>query len=358
MKGELQIRGVSKSYGDVRAVRDVSLDVAPGQFVTLLGPSGCGKTTLLRLVAGFEQADAGAIAISGRDVTRMPPHKRPVNTVFQQYALFPHRTVAGNVGFGLEIEGLARSEVEDRVARALELVRMRDLGQRAISEISGGQKQRVALARALVLEPDVLLLDEPMAALDPRLRKGMQVELKNLQERLRITFLFVTHDQDEALVMADRIAVMSAGRIEQIDGPEELYEQPKTRFVADFLGVSNIFRGTVRERDGALVTVRTDGGLDLLARDDGGYREGAPVSVGLRSEKISLVEAHPNRFDGVIDDEIFLGDWTDWRVRVGAEVLSVGEGNVLARGRKRGDAVTVSFPPDALLRLEETERPA
>jgi spermidine/putrescine transport system ATP-binding protein len=358
MKGELQIRGVSKSYGDVRAVRDVSLDVAPGQFVTLLGPSGCGKTTLLRLVAGFEQADAGAIAISGRDVTRMPPHKRPVNTVFQQYALFPHRTVAGNVGFGLEIEGLARSEVEDRVARALELVRMRDLGQRAISEISGGQKQRVALARALVLEPDVLLLDEPMAALDPRLRKGMQVELKNLQERLRITFLFVTHDQDEALVMADRIAVMSAGRIEQIDGPEELYEQPKTRFVADFLGVSNIFRGTVRERDGALVTVRTDGGLDLLARDDGGYREGAPVSVGLRSEKISLVEAHPNRFDGVIDDEIFLGDWTDWRVRVGAEVLSVGEGNVLARGRKRGDAVTVSFPPDALLRLEEPERPA
>jgi spermidine/putrescine transport system ATP-binding protein len=358
MKGELQIRGVSKSYGDVRAVRDVSLDVAPGQFVTLLGPSGCGKTTLLRLVAGFEQADSGAIAISGRDVTRMPPHKRPVNTVFQQYALFPHRTVAGNVGFGLEIEGLARSEVEDRVARALELVRMRDLGQRAISEISGGQKQRVALARALVLEPDVLLLDEPMAALDPRLRKGMQVELKNLQERLRITFLFVTHDQDEALVMADRIAVMSAGRIEQIDGPEELYEQPKTRFVADFLGVSNIFRGTVRERDGALVTVRTDGGLDLLARDDGGYREGAPVSVGLRSEKISLVEAHPNRFDGVIDDEIFLGDWTDWRVRVGAEVLSVGEGNVLARGRKRGDAVTVSFPPDALLRLEEPERPA
>jgi spermidine/putrescine transport system ATP-binding protein len=358
MKGELQIRGVSRSYGDVRAVRDVSLDVAPGQFVTLLGPSGCGKTTLLRLVAGFEQADAGTIAISGRDVTRMPAHKRPVNTVFQQYALFPHRTVAGNVGFGLEIEGLARSEVEDRVARALELVRMRDLGQRAISEISGGQKQRVALARALVLEPDVLLLDEPMAALDPRLRKGMQVELKNLQERLRITFLFVTHDQDEALVMADRIAVMSSGRIEQIDGPEELYEQPKTRFVADFLGVSNIFRGTVRERDGDLVTVRTDGGLDLLARDDGGYREGAPVSVGLRSEKISLVEAHPNRFDGVIDDEIFLGDWTDWRVRVGAEVLSVGEGNVLARGRKRGDAVTVCFPPDALLRLEEPERPA
>jgi spermidine/putrescine transport system ATP-binding protein len=353
MKGDLQIRGVSRSFGDVAAVRDVSLEVPHGQFVTLLGPSGCGKTTLLRLVAGFEQADSGTIAISGQDVTSMPAHKRPVNTVFQQYALFPHRTVFGNVAFGLEIDGLAKSEVVDRVARALELVRMKDLGGRRTSEISGGQKQRVALARALVLEPDVLLLDEPMAALDLKLRKEMQVELKNLQERLRITFLFVTHDQDEALVMSDRIAVMNAGRIEQLDAPEALYEKPRTRFVADFLGVTNLFQGRVTGRRDGHVVVRTPGGLELLAADDGGWREGAPVWLGLRPEKISLVDRQANAFDGVIDDEVFLGDWTDWRVRVGGEVLSVGEGNVLARDRKRGDPVTLSFPPDAVLRLED-----
>jgi len=355
MKGALLIQGVSRRYGEVEAVRDVSLDVAPGQFVTLLGPSGCGKTTLLRLVAGFERADEGSIAISGRDVTGLPAHQRPVNTVFQDYALFPHRTVFGNVAFGLEIEGLPRGEVKDKVERALELVRLAGLGSRATSEISGGQKQRVALARALVLEPDVLLLDEPMAALDPKLRKEMQVELKNLQERLRITFLFVTHDQDEALVMADRIAVMNHGRIEQVDGPEELYEKPRTRFVADFLGVANLFRGEIVGVADGLARVRTEGGLAFLATNDGGYRAGAPVLVGLRSEKISLTEKAGNVFSGTIDDEIFLGDWTDWRVRVGGEVLSVGEGNVLARGRKRGDAVTVAFPPDAVLRLEDKE---
>jgi len=355
MKGALLIQGVSRRYGEVEAVRDVSLDVAPGQFVTLLGPSGCGKTTLLRLVAGFERADEGSIAISGRDVTGLPAHQRPVNTVFQDYALFPHRTVFGNVAFGLEIEGRPRGEVKDKVERALELVRLAGLGSRATSEISGGQKQRVALARALVLEPDVLLLDEPMAALDPKLRKEMQVELKNLQERLRITFLFVTHDQDEALVMADRIAVMNHGRIEQVDGPEELYEKPRTRFVADFLGVANLFRGEIVGVADGLARVRTESGLAFLATNDGGYRAGAPVLVGLRSEKISLTEKAGNVFSGTIDDEIFLGDWTDWRVRVGGEVLSVGEGNVLARGRKRGDAVTVAFPPDAVLRLEDKE---
>jgi ABC-type Fe3+/spermidine/putrescine transport system ATPase subunit len=194
-----------------------------------------------------------------------------------------------------------------------------------------------------------------MAALDPKLRKDMQVELKNLQERLQITFLFVTHDQDEALVMADRIAVMNAGRIGQLDEPEALYERPRTRFVADFLGVANIFRATVLGRREGFVALRTDGGLDVRAADDGGYREGAPVWLGLRSEKISLADRRENAFPGVIDDEIFLGDWTDWRVRTSGEVLSVGEGNVLARDRRRGDAVTVSFSPDAVLRLEDEE---
>jgi spermidine/putrescine transport system ATP-binding protein len=353
MRGALAIRGVSKSFAGHPAVRDVSLEVAPGELVTLLGPSGCGKTTLLRLVAGFERPDSGSLAISGRDVTEVPPHQRPVNTVFQHYALFPHRNVAGNVGFGLELRGLPATEIDARVARALALVRLDGLGGRAVSELSGGQKQRVALARALVLEPEVLLLDEPMAALDPKLRHEMQVELKNLQERVGVTFLFVTHDQDEALLLSDRIAVMNQGRIEQVDAPEALYERPRTRFVADFLGVQNLLPGVVSELAGGLAQVRTESGLVIAAHDDGGYRPGAPVWLGLRAERISLVERSRNAFDGAIDDEIFLGDWTEWRVRAGAAVLSVGEGNVLARERRRGDRVTLSFPPEAVLRLEE-----
>jgi spermidine/putrescine transport system ATP-binding protein len=355
MKGALGIRGVTKRYGGTDAVRDVSLEVEPGQFLTLLGPSGCGKTTLLRLVAGFESPDAGSIWLSGRDVTILPAHKRPVNTVFQHYALFPHRTVFGNVAFGLEVRGTLQGEIARKVEAALELVRLAGLGERRIDEISGGQKQRVALARALVLEPEVLLLDEPMAALDPRLRQEMQVELKNLQERLGITFVFVTHDQDEALVMADRIAVMNQGRVEQEGGPEALYEKPRTRFVADFLGVVNLFAARVESVAGSLARVRTESGLLIDALQDGGYQAGASVWVGLRSERISLTERAGNVFEGAIDDEIFLGDWTDWRVRVGGTVLSVGEGNVLARGRQRGDRVTLSFPPDAVLRLEDGE---
>jgi spermidine/putrescine transport system ATP-binding protein len=356
MRGAVSLHSVSKSYGEVAALRDVSLEFTPGEFITLLGPSGCGKTTLLRLVAGFERPDLGTVRVSNHDVTAVPAHRRPVNTVFQHYALFPHRSVAGNIAFGLEVRKLPAADVRARVARALELVRLEGYGDRRITELSGGQKQRVALARALVLEPEVLLLDEPMAALDPKLRKEMQVELKNLQERLRITFVFVTHDQDEALVMADRIAVMNHGRIEQIDGPEALYERPRTRFTADFLGVSNLLRATPVGHAGALVRVRTERGLELDVHDDGGYRAGEATWVGLRSERISLVEKAGNVFDGRIDDEVFLGDWTDWRVRVGAEVLSVGEGNVLARGRARGDAVTLSFPPDAVLRLEDDAR--
>ncbi len=353
MRGAVSLRSVFKTYGQVAAVTDVSLDVPPGEFVCLLGPSGCGKTTLLRLIAGFETPDSGAVSVSNRDVTLVPAHKRPVNTVFQHYALFPHRTVAGNVAFGLEMRSQPRPEIDRHVDRALELVRLAGYGTRRITELSGGQKQRVALARALVLEPEVLLLDEPMAALDPKLRKEMQVELKNLQERLRTTFVFVTHDQDEALVMADRIAVMNQGRIEQIDEPEALYERPRTRFVADFLGVSNLFVATPVARHGSLARLRTAGGLEFDAKDDGGYRAAQPVWVGLRSEKISLVDGTASALSGVIEDEIFLGDWTDWRVRVGAELLSVGEGNVLARGRKRGDTVSLSFAPDAVLRLED-----
>ncbi len=358
MRGALAVRNLSKSYRGHPAVRDVTLDIAPGELVTLLGPSGCGKTTLLRLVAGFESPDVGSLSISELDMTSVPPHKRPVNTVFQHYALFPHRSVAGNVGFGLELRGLAPAEIERRVDQALALVRLEGLGGRGVHELSGGQKQRVALARALVLEPELLLLDEPMAALDPKLRHEMRVELKNLQERLGISFLFVTHDQDEALLLSDRIAVMDRGRIEQVDSPEALYERPRTRFVADFLGVQNLFRASVQDVGAGIARVATAGGLRLLAKDDGGYRTGAPVWIGLRAERVSLVERAANVLEGVIDDEIFLGDWTEWRVRTAGETVSVGEGNVLARDRSRGDAVTLWFPPEAVLRLDDGEAPA
>ena len=361
MRGAVSVRAVSKSYGDVHALRDVSLEVHPGEFLTLLGPSGCGKTTLLRLLAGFEQPDAGALLISGHDVAGQPPYERPVNTVFQHYALFPHRTVAGNVAFGLEMKGVPQAEIPGRVAHALEMVRLPGLGERRIDQLSGGQKQRVAFARAVVLEPEVLLLDEPMAALDLKLRKEMQVELKNLQERLRITFVFVTHDQDEALLMSDRIAVMNEGRIEQLEAPDVLYGRPRTRFVADFLGVKNILEASVTSVAEGLATLRTRGGLTLLAAADGGYHQGAAVTVGVRSERMTLEGPGPaaggagpavNRLAGTLDDELYLGDRTDWRVAFGAETLTVAEGAAEVRDRRRGEPVTVTFPPSAVLRLE------
>jgi spermidine/putrescine transport system ATP-binding protein len=361
MRGAVSVRAVSKSYGDVQALRDVSLEVRPGEFLTLLGPSGCGKTTLLRLLAGFEQPDAGALLISGRDVAGQPPYERPVNTVFQHYALFPHRTVAGNVAFGLEMKDAPRAEIPGRVAHALEMVRLPGLGERRIDQLSGGQKQRVAFARAVILEPEVLLLDEPMAALDMKLRKEMQVELKNLQERLGITFVFVTHDQDEALLMSDRIAVMNQGRIEQLDAPDVLYGRPRTRFVADFLGVKNILEASVTSVVEGLATLRTRGGLTLLAAADGGYHPGAGVTIGVRSERMTLAGPGPaaagagpavNRLAGTLDDELYLGDRTDWRVAFGAETLTVAEGAAEVRDRRRGEPVTVTFPPSAVLRLE------
>jgi spermidine/putrescine transport system ATP-binding protein len=352
MRGAVSVQGLTKAYGGVPAVDGVSLDVRPGEFLTLLGPSGCGKTTLLRLIAGFEDADAGAVLISGRDVAALPPYQRPVNTVFQQYALFPHRSVAGNVAFGLEVVGMASGEIARKVEWALELVRLPGFGDRRIDQLSGGQKQRVALARAVVLEPEVLLLDEPMAALDLKLRKEMQVEVKNLQERLKTTFIFVTHDQDEALIMSDRIAVMNQGRVEQVGAPEELYERPRTRFVADFLAVRNLLEATVVAVASGRATLRTRGGLTVVAADDGGYRASESVAIGVRPERMSLGGPGDNAFPGTLDDEIYFGDRTDWRVRLGEETVTVAEGASLARGRKRGDSVTIAFPAEAVLRLE------
>jgi spermidine/putrescine transport system ATP-binding protein len=370
MRGAVSVQGVRKTYGPVVALDRVSLEVEAGEFLTLLGPSGCGKTTLLRLLAGFEAPDEGRLLISGRDVAGLPPYERPVNTVFQQYALFPHRTVAGNVAFGLEARGLARTEITAKVTAALEMVRLAGLGERRIDQLSGGQKQRVALARAVVLEPDVLLLDEPMAALDLKLRKQMQVEVKNLQERLQTTFVFVTHDQEEALIVSDRIAVMNQGRIEQLERTELLYERPRTRFVADFLGVRNILAARVEAVAAGEAQLRLAADVSLRACDDGGYRPGADVTIGIRPERLSLLdgaaaaggeaasaggtalEAATNTLSGTLDDEIYLGDRTDWRVRAGSLELTVAESAGQVRERRRGESVRVAIPPAAVLRLE------
>jgi spermidine/putrescine transport system ATP-binding protein len=350
MRGALSLHGLRKSYAGTPVLDLASLEVEPGEFLTLLGPSGCGKTTLLRLIAGFDQPDAGRVLISGADATARPPYERPVNTVFQHYALFPHRDVSGNVAFGLEMARRPAPEIGERVRRALELVQLPGFEARRIDSLSGGQRQRVALARALVLEPELLLLDEPLAALDLKLRKQMQVELKQLHERLQITFVFVTHDQDEALVMSDRIAVMNAGRIEQLAAPEELYERPRTRFVAEFLAVRNILDAEVLAVDAGLARLRA-GGLLLAAAADGGYRAGASVVVGVRPERLSLDGSHANRLEGVIEDEIYMGDRTEWRVRAGGLLLTVAEPVGPRPERRRGDAVVVSCPPEAVLRL-------
>jgi spermidine/putrescine transport system ATP-binding protein len=293
------------------------------------------------------------ILISGRDVARLPPYRRPVNTVFQHYALFPHLTVAGNVAFGLESQGRPRAEIGERVARALDLVRLSGLGARGIGQLSGGQKQRVALARALVLEPEVLLLDEPMGALDLKLRQQMQVEVRRLHERVGATFVFVTHDQGEALIMSDRIAVMNRGRIEQVGKPDELYERPRTRFAAEFLAVGNVLEATIADRTGGRVALRTRGGIALAAVDDGGWPTAGRVVVGIRAERVRL-DGGPDGAPGTIEDGSYLGDRTDWRVRVGEETVTAAEAAAAARHRRRGDEVRVSFPADAVLRLEET----
>ena len=249
----IHVAGLRQRYGDVVALADVDLVVPAGQFFTLLGPSGSGKTTLLRLIAGFERPDGGQIELGGSDVTQVPPYARNVNTVFQDYALFPHMTVGQNIEYGLRVRHVPKAERREKVRRALEMVRLPGLGSRKPAQLSGGQRQRVALARAIVNEPEVLLLDEPLGALDLKLRQEMQLELQQVQRQVGITFVYVTHDQEEALTMSDRIAVLSQGRIEQIGGPAEVYERPQTAFVAGFIGVSNLI-----ERDGHTITVRPE----------------------------------------------------------------------------------------------------
>jgi spermidine/putrescine transport system ATP-binding protein len=283
----VKLTGVTKQFGDFVAVRDLELEIGDGEFFSLLGPSGCGKTTTLRMIAGFEQPTMGEIYIHGQAVAGIPPYKRPVNTVFQSYALFPHMTVAQNVAFGLEMKKVSKPEIEKRVAEALELVQLRQMESRRPKQLSGGQQQRVALARALVNRPEVLLLDEPLGALDLKLRKAMQLELKQIQSEVGITFVYVTHDQEEALTMSDRIAVMDAGLVQQVGAPRDIYEHPNNRFVADFIGETNFVTGKVAEL-GDLVTVDL-GEIPVLGTADGrSLNLGQAITLAIRPEKINL----------------------------------------------------------------------
>ncbi|MFN8223797.1 MAG: ABC transporter ATP-binding protein [Gaiellales bacterium] len=311
---DITLDRVTKAFADVRAVDDVSFTIHEGEFFSMLGPSGCGKTTTLRMIAGFEEPSGGRILLRGEDVTHVPPAKRNVNMVFQAYALFPHMTVADNVAFGLKVKRVGRGEIGSRVATALRSVRLEGLEGRKPGQLSGGQQQRVALARALVNEPAALLLDEPLGALDLKLRKEMQLELKEIQSRTSTTFVYVTHDQEEALTMSDRIAVMNNGIVEQIGTPEEIYEHPATSFVAGFIGTSNLLALRVDRRDGDLVAMDLGQDERILAPAPPVVAQGESVTITVRPEKIKLaagaVHGRASHVSGTVREVVYLGSMT------------------------------------------------
>ena len=307
IKPAISIQDIQKSFGSFKALDHVSIDVADKEFFTLLGPSGCGKTTLLRLIAGFEDVTAGAIFLYGDEIEDLPPNKRPINTVFQQYALFPQMTVIENVGFALQRLGYTRQDTHARAKKMLELVQLQQFSDRLPRQLSGGQQQRVALARALAPEPKVLLLDEPLSALDLKLRQAMRGELKRIQEETGITFIFVTHDQEEALTMSDRIAVMSAGRVQQIGTAREIYDAPDNRFVADFVGETNLMDVTVRGMEQGLATCELRGGGQVRAIPAREVPVGSAGHISIRPERVKLIPANDADLVGVISSEVFLG---------------------------------------------------
>jgi spermidine/putrescine transport system ATP-binding protein len=352
----VRLEGVRKRYGETEAVAGVSLEVRDGEFFSLLGPSGCGKTTLLRLIAGFEEPSEGRVYIAGKDMARVPPYRRPVNTVFQNYALFPHMSVEQNIAFGLRMKRMPKDEIARRVAGALELVNMQGLEKRRPHQLSGGQKQRVALARALVNEPEVLLLDEPLSALDLKLRQELRVELMNLQERLGITFIFVTHDQEEALVMSDRIAVMNRGKVEQVGAAEDVYELPRTPFVARFLGDSNLIPATALEPR----RVKTPLG-ELVLDEEDALTPGQEVLLSIRPEKIRLFRQKPNLpnvFQARVDDIIYTGAENQYLLEANGVRLAVDTLNqdILEPGHDEftyDEVVWVAMTPEKLVVVGE-----
>ena len=356
----IDVRGVTKIYNPdsnqpVKALENVSLTIDDNEFFTLLGPSGCGKTTLLRLIAGFEQVSGGAIMLFGDEIENLEPNRRPVNTVFQHYALFPHMSVTENVAFGLRRLKKPESEIETTVERVLTLVKMKHLGDRRPNQLSGGQQQRVALARALAPSPKVLLLDEPLSALDLKLRQAMRVELKQLQKETGITFVFVTHDQEEALAMSDRIAVMSNGEVQQIGGPTDIYEHPINRFVADFIGDTNFLDGEIVEIKDDLVTCRIGSQSMFEAANSGGHTIGDQVTLFLRPEKISLsapgeAGAGDTRL-GTVANMIYLGNQAAYTVDLGDGIELTAQSRPREDGKMpyaSGDEIAVHFSARAL----------
>ena len=356
--GHVQLVDLTKRFGNFVAVSALGLDIPPGEFFSLLGPSGCGKTTTLRMIAGFERPSGGHIFLDGKDVSDTPPNRRNVNTVFQSYALFSHLTVAENVAFGLRFAKASREETRSRVGEALSLVRMQELRDRRPHQLSGGQQQRVALARALILNPSVLLLDEPLGALDAKLRKALQIELKALQEQVGITFVYVTHDQEEALTMADRLAVMNEGRIEQVGSPREVYEEPASAYVADFLGVSNMLDAQVvgADSDGRC-RVRIGDSELFASRGDTSAR--GPVKVVVRPERVRVEasgETGENRLPGKIERIVYAGAISQLVVTLdrGTPIRCMLANDGAGSSFDRGAPVSVYLPCEAL-RVLSTE---
>ena len=352
----LEIQGVTRRFGDFTAVDNVSLAIEAGEFFTLLGPSGCGKTTLLRMIAGFDLPDAGRILLNGEDIAARPPESRPVRTVFQSYSLFPHMTVEGNVAFPLQMARVPVAERKARIEAALEDVRLTGFNKRWPNELSGGQKQRVAIARALITHPTMLLLDEPLAALDAKLREELQIELINLQKEVGIAFVYVTHDQTEALALSHRIAVMNNGRVEQVDEPSKIYGFPRTRFVADFIGHCNLFSGPVvaNANDAVTVDVADLGPVRVAARST--LAAGAQGSVAVRPEKVRIAasaspETSDNHFRGSVAELLYMGDVTVYGVQTPGgrrvEALLANSQSGRAKFFEVGDAVEVSWRIDA-----------
>jgi len=349
--------GVTKQFQSAgsdafKALDNVSVRIKENEFFTLLGPSGCGKTTLLRLIAGFDFPTEGQIMLYGQDIAPLPPFKRPVNTVFQSYALFPHMTVAQNIGFGLEMQGKPRAEIDARVSQMLKLVRMEDLAKRKTSQISGGQQQRVALARALAPQPKVLLLDEPLSALDYKLRKDMQIELKRLQSETGITFIFVTHDQEEALTMSDRIAVMSKGHILQVGGPRDIYDRPSERFVANFIGETNFLEGEAKGVKDGVAQVKLASGAVISAGCPEGFTPSGKVTVVVRPEHADLKkEKKGATTTGVLANIVYFGTDTHYHVKIdkdgGEFVVRHQNSRTGSMGFQQGDSVGIVFDDDA-----------
>ena len=354
--GAIRLVALAKAFDGVPAVTGIDLDIPAGQFYSLLGASGCGKTTTLRMIAGFEKPDSGRIELDGRDVANDPPHKRPVNTVFQSYALFPFMTVWDNVAFGLRYQKAAKADVKDRVGAALDLVQMNEFAKRKPAQLSGGQQQRVALARALVLRPRVLLLDEPLGALDAKLRKQLQLELRAVQREVGITFVYVTHDQEEALTMSDQIAVLAEGRVEQVGPPEQIYSAPATTYVAGFLGAANIFDAEVLQSSGgsavcAAMSVRLGAAVDKVVAP-------GPAAIVIRPERITLqqpgepVPGGYNVIDGTVSEVVYLGASTQVHVEVGEPAPLVvdvpNQSGPQSVGHRPGAPVSCLCAPDAV----------